>query len=474
MMPRGARLVAAALPLAMLLGSRAARAQSISATSQIYPDRLVNGVDYGASTRPINLNPYGVNYQDCTSDMTLRFNLLASGFNGSQLIEVWAGTSDCTPDMSRGVGALPSCWLVRPPLAGIAGSSVPLSLDVRVQDLVGHQSPIPQTPTYSAVGVAACQSQTVDTAQSFTIFFMPTDSSGHTLANSGLYKYPITTDLVGPPAPAGVKIGDGDTLFVVNWSQNIDADTAGYDVYIDPIPGQEGAPSTGVGSEPVLVCPDTGTSSAAADATADATIEAGEAGSDASDEATIEAGDDGSPSDATANAAESTAPVCTYQQTGGSASGGLSGNGSTILDAAAAVAQVDEAGNVIEGGTGSGVVGISNIPSQYLVGAGPSNVTVSDKNTGTFTVTGLRNGVQYTVVVAAVDGSGNVGPPSSEQCDSPAPVNDFWKIYRSAGGQAGGGFCALEAVGKPAPAAAGFALVAGASFLARRRRRTRR
>jgi hypothetical protein len=481
MMPRSTGLVAVASLTAILLGSEAARAQAISATNQVYPTRLVNGAATG--TRPINLNPYGVNYQDCINDMTLRFNLLASSLNGGQLIEVWAGTSDCTTDMSRGFQALPSCWLVRPPIAGIiagTGSSVPLSIDVRVQDLVGHQSSIPQTPTYSAVvGAAACQTQTVDTAQSFTIFFMPTDSSGHAIANSGLYKYAITTDLVGPPAPSGVQIGGGDTLFVVNWTQNIDADTAGYDVYLAEVPGPNGASPTGVGAEQVLVCPDASTSPGSSDATVEATVEAAA-------EATVEAGDDGATSDAVADGAiadtaAAGGPVCTYQSMGGSGdgSGGMCGNtvlsqsSSTILDAAAA-AQVDDAGNVIEGGTTSGMVGISSIPSQYLVGAGPSGVTISGRGTGTSTVTGLQNGVPYAVVVAAVDGSGNVGPPSSEQCGTPAPVNDFWNLYRADGGHAGGGFCALDAVGKPAPAVASAALVAGASLLVRRRRRARR
>ncbi len=67
-------------------------------------------------------------------------------------------------------------------------------------------------------------------------------------------------------------------------------------------------------------------------------------------------------------------------------------------------------------------------------------------------IKGLTNGVHYDVVVSAVDGSGNVGPPSICVTDFPAPVNDFFKIYRQDGGQAGGSFCALEAVGQPAGA----------------------
>jgi hypothetical protein len=58
--------------------------------------------------------------------------------------------------------------------------------------------------------------------------------------------------------------------------------------------------------------------------------------------------------------------------------------------------------------------------------------------------------------------------------DFPAPVNDFFKIYREDGGQAGGSFCALDAVGQPAGAPiVGVGLGAVAFAMARRRKRNR-
>jgi MYXO-CTERM domain-containing protein len=102
-------------------------------------------------------------------------------------------------------------------------------------------------------------------------------------------------------------------------------------------------------------------------------------------------------------------------------------------------------------------------------------VTVSGETDSTYTVSGLEDKVTYNFVIAAVDNSGNIGPPSTENCATPAPINDFWKIYREDGGQAGGGFCALEAAGAPAGSTIAFA-GAGAFVLAavRRRRRTKR
>jgi hypothetical protein len=87
----------------------------------------------------------------------------------------------------------------------------------------------------------------------------------------------------------------------------------------------------------------------------------------------------------------------------------------------------------------------------------------------------LQNGVTYTVAVSAVDGSGNIGPPSTQACDYPALVSDFWLTYRKDGGGAGGGFCALQAVGAPAGSTVAFVgLGAAATALIRRRRVARR
>jgi hypothetical protein len=469
-MLRSTRFLALAAFLVALWVSRSASAQSVSQSGQINPDR-VQGNGPPSPLRPLNLNPTGVNFLDCENNMTLSFNLILSNFDGSELVQVWAGTSDCSTDTSRGHGGVPSCWLVGQPMAGIvAGAAVGISIPVRVQDLVGHVNSPPQTPTYVPVGADACRSQTVDTAQSITIFFLPTTSAGLAINNSGAYQYPVKADLVGPPAPTNVSTSVGDTLFTVNWTPSIDADTAGYDVFIDPIPGQEEAGAAPVGAEQILVCTDAG-STAPADATD---------GADAALDDAI-SGADGDESGADATLAPSpvsdASPVCIFVTSGGGGTGAsstcgstvLAGN-STVLDASTTTTVLDEAGNVIDASTTTGG-GISTIPPQNIVGAGPSGVTVSDKSTSSFTITQLQNGVTYNVVVAGVDGSGNVGPQSDVHCDSPAPVDDFWKTYRQAGGQAGGGFCALEAVGEPASSFAGMAILVGSTVLAVRRRR---
>jgi len=468
-MHRRAGLIFSALLPAVLVTSEPARAQTVSNSGQLYPHRIVGAADLGSSTRPQNLMPLGINYNDCTANMTLQFNLSVSGFDGSESLQIWASKSgDCTTSTARGVGAnaVTTCWIVGQGFtAQIINSVTVLTFNVRVQDLVGLQNAPPSPPNYVPQGGDACTTaQTTFVAVPLNIYFLPLDTSLNVKGTP--YMYSITTDLVGPPAPVGVSKMVGDTLFFLNWSPNTDADTNGYDVFMDPIPGQEDAAAPQVDSSisTVLVCPDSNASSAQ---------------QDAETEADTEAGDDGSALDATPSSSSDAG--CYYENVGGSSTGSPGSSSCTsvalgsaiVQDSGVVVQQTDDAGNPIEGGLVSGNGGISTIPQPYLVATGSVGVTVSDKNTGTYTIKGLRNGTTYNAVVAAVDGSGNVGPPSVEVCDYPAPVNDFWNIYRQAGGQAGGG-CALERAGEPASAAMGVALAGLTSVLARRRRRSRR
>lgn len=58
-------------------------------------------------------------------------------------------------------------------------------------------------------------------------------------------------------------------------------------------------------------------------------------------------------------------------------------------------------------------------------------------------VTGLANGHSYSIGIAGVDSVGNIGPLSGLVCGTPEPTEDFYQLYRDAGGTAGGGFCAI-------------------------------
>jgi hypothetical protein len=110
--------------------------------------------------------------------------------------------------------------------------------------------------------------------------------------------------------------------------------------------------------------------------------------------------------------------------------------------------------------------GISEIPPQFNAGEIDSITTTQ------ITLTGLTNGVSYVIVVTSIDGSGNVGPASTPQCQMPAPVTDFYKTYREASGSTPSGSCTLERTGIPAQApASGVAFVGALAAWLRRRRR---
>jgi hypothetical protein len=470
---------------AVVLGSRAAGAQSVTPTQQPYPERFVNGVDVGQSTRDFNLNPFGINYSDCLSDMTLQFNLTLDGFTGSQNMQIWATASgDCTAPTTRGIGGVPTCWQLEGaltiPSIDIATTR---SFNVRARDLVGPENTPPDPPVVVNEGASACNVQTTFAGVPITVWFLPLDLSGNMIGSP--YSQTINTDLVGPPPPVGIAETVGDTLFTVTWTPNTDADTTGYDVFVDA-PGLTDA-GTGtdatLSANEVLYCPDaaaaasSGTASGASTGASSGTVvgsgTVATSGTVVSTSGTV----------ATTGTSAFTPSVdagCFYVFAGGTPpSSALSNAGScesTHLSGGFMVTSgatvVDEAGDVSSGG------GISTIDCAYVVGVGSNcyaegGETVTGESTTQYTIRGLQDGTTYDVVVASVDGSGNVGPPSTCVHDFPAPVNDFWATYRSSGGRAGGSFCALEAVGLPVGSAALFGGL-GAALLAGARRRGRK
>jgi hypothetical protein len=190
---------------------------------------------------------------------------------------------------------------------------------------------------------------------------------------------------------------------------------------------------------------------------------------------------------------------CVYEYVTGSKVTGTGGhcassaltNDDTILASGTVETVTDDAGAAeastsddasddsdLDNGTDGGIVpggGISQIDSKYLYAPDSvTHITVGAETASNVTIKGLLNGVQYNIAIASVDALGNVGPLSNLTCGTPMPVNDFWDDYKAAGGQAGGGFCALEGAGAPAGSAVmvGGLVTALAGML--RRRRTRK
>lgn len=85
------------------------------------------------------------------------------------------------------------------------------------------------------------------------------------------------------------------------------------------------------------------------------------------------------------------------------------------------------------------------------------------------TVEGVKNYVTYRVAMSAVDRVGNAGDLSEVRCVRAVPVDDFYRLYREAGGEAGGG-CSVKPPGRTRGVFAAIAAF-GALALTRSRRR---
>lgn len=276
---------------------------------------------------------------------------------------------------------------------------------------VRAQDVLNQTPTttYAAATSAVCQSQASPGATQLGIYFMFLATDGSVDGTAAVYQLPV--DTLGPFAPADVTLTVGDGNGTVSWTPPDDpsGSIVGYYVYC-----QNGG--------------DAGTSTAVCGSTAFApvfTVDASVA---------TEATDAGAEAAIDEDAANSDAEV--------------------VIESGVTTVPVTPAG-------------ISEIPTSFLC-----SPLLSGSDTSTDTLT-LVNFDQYAFGVAAVDQLGNVGPIGNLVCGTPGPIAGFWYDYVNDGGQAGGGYCALEGVGMPAGRACmaiGVGLAALA--LARRRRKT--
>ncbi len=407
----------AALAVGFVLALAAsAQAQTVTVTE--------SGISRDTGFRSQAQNPLWISLADCTADDVLHFPLQVANYSGYSL-EVWAGgaSADCRTTESRN-GTAAACWQA---YAGTPTSITP-TVDIRVRDVIGQHHPYDSTHGPGAGTLADCSSTSVQSAgapQAVTLYFMFVQSGG-ALAGSG-YAWNTKFDLVGPTAPSGVSAGIGEQLLVLDWTQSVDTDLLGYNFYCDPTPGNEAAAAHGGAFDASIVDAATADAIECDDGSASVT----DAGADDAADADLDAGDAGTK-----------LPLC------------------SSLDAGSDAA-------VYTGSCPTSTLVPGQLPPATHYCGGVTSPTATSGR-----IEGLQNFYLYSVAIAGVDSVGNVGPISDIACEEPQPVDDFFKLYRRAGGQAGGGFCATSHVGQGA--ASGFALVAAvgvATLLVRRRRR---
>lgn len=92
--------------------------------------------------------------------------------------------------------------------------------------------------------------------------------------------------------------------------------------------------------------------------------------------------------------------------------------------------------------------------------SGLKTTTVEGGDTTSGSISGLRTGVTYYIVVMAVDEAGNLSEVSEEVTGATAPTSDFFETYKSAGGAEEGG-CSASTPAASWMAMAWFAIVMG-------------
>jgi hypothetical protein len=107
--------------------------------------------------RPPNLDPDGISYDDCKSDLNLQFTLLISGLPCTDTIQVWAGTVDCTQVSARQADSgATHCWPVTP--TGSFTMASTSTGNIRAQDIVEFVANAEPPEIYAPGDVKSCQS----------------------------------------------------------------------------------------------------------------------------------------------------------------------------------------------------------------------------------------------------------------------------------------------------------------------------
>lgn len=235
-------------------------------------------------------------------------------------------------------------------------------------------------------GPAACERTDLPSAgEAIRLYFMLV--SGNEAVTTAIWETKL--DLLGPPAPTSVSAGVGERRLIVSWTPNPTDDLIGYKLYC--------APSSVGGTAPAAGPTGSGLGGAAGD---------------------------GGLTDAAAGAAGAAGASGASGAAGSTSSGGAAGSGGA--------------------GTGNPACPSANILAGVRPDPAYECASVESQITTSAEAKNLINGTPYAVGVAAVDLAGNSGPLSAVACGTPQEVDDFFELYRRAGGQGGGGFCSIH------------------------------
>jgi hypothetical protein len=233
--------------------------------------------------------------------------------------------------------------------------------------------------------------------------------------------------LIGPSPPTNLQVGGGDGILKLTWDQAAAGTVGGY-YFFCHLTATQGA-----------VVADAGGGAGGSGGT-EAGVDEAAAGSGGGGGAPIcDAGNSDAPDAEDATCSASSTEV----------------DSSTSSDAGVCADTVLVAGNIPD----------QTLFTKYLCGRSDG----SSANGGL--VTGLNNGNSYAVSVASYDSLGNTGALSETHCASPNPIDDFFTVYRRAGGTAGdSSFCSVGSMGRAGGAGGAATVLAGLALALLRRR----
>jgi hypothetical protein len=204
-----------------------------SVVERYYPNSDTNAYPF----RPANLNPNDVNFQDCEDNIHLVFNLLEKGGGSTDapdILQVWAGTTDCSQTTARMGSESPLCWQVAPAQQFIENGS----FDIYARSLTRYiGSTLDSVPNDGNPVVGAgqpessCRTQTSSGQVALNLYFMFLSNTRDATPDA-YFVYPINAALLGPRAPTGVLLADASSNLVVDWTPPVDPTVQGFEVYV--------------------------------------------------------------------------------------------------------------------------------------------------------------------------------------------------------------------------------------------------
>ena len=372
------------------------------------------GVTHTASRGSNNRGVTLINRADCDADDVITFPVVLSGFSNYKL-QAWVGTN-CSDVMVRQNTTQRSCWLVADTV--VTGTVNTINLGIHVSSMVSGYTTLfgSAGPTTDTGGTGGATSTAGAGGDAAAVAGSGGTSSTGTVGIGQL----ITPDpaYCTPPNPQNVQGSTGITLFIMLVDNSSGASVANdqwagtFKLVGPPAPDQV---SAGVGGNLLVV-----------------------------------------------DFSYTTQPADT------------TGNGFYVYcDPAGGNAAAVDAGLIDADGGSPLVTSCGDAPSKVLFEGDPPPSSefrcgTGQKTSRTANATGLVNGAPYNVAVAAFDTYDNIGPLSAPVCKIPQPVTGFYKAYRDAGGEGGGGFCSFSPKREPMPLVILFGV---ASCLVLRRRR---